>query len=73
MIKNLIEETQHHLSIMNKMEKNQSMGKSFDLESHLLLLKSCQLAQKNLSIIMYNMAKNTMLDWQSRSDSETGQ
>jgi hypothetical protein len=71
MIKSLIEDTQQHLAIMSQKEKIQTAGDSFDLESHLLFLKSCQIAQKNLSQIMYSMAKNTMLNWQRPNDPET--
>lgn len=71
MIKGLIEETQHHLAVMSQMEKKQEAGGSFDLESHLLFLKSCQMAEKNLSQIMYSIAKNTILNWQRPDDPET--
>lgn len=67
MLEKLIEETQHNLAVMSKLAKEES----FNLESHLLLLKSCQLAQMNMSKVMYNLAKNTMMAWQGPNDSET--
>ncbi|WP_110973466.1 hypothetical protein [Pseudomonas huaxiensis] len=72
MIKKQIEEAQHHLSVMQKMEKEvmSSGEKSFDLESHLILLKSCLLAQNNLSCVMHTLAKNTIIDWQRPLNSE---
>lgn len=66
MLEKFIEETQHHLAVMSKLAKEES----FNLESHLLLLRSCQLAQMNMSQIMYNLAKNTMVAWQGPNDSE---